>query len=677
MSSTREPRYHLWRALLAATTVIVLPNLVAAQIVEGLFTDQQAHRGEGLYRDHCAACHGVDLVAGLASALRGSDFEERWGRGDTSLQDLFFIQSTTMPPGLAESLSGAQHVEILAYVLSKNGVVAGTTELQPDSPVLGQARLEPMRDSAASPPPTVADFLKEDADRPAAGSGPTQAELNGAATATGQWLYHNHNYAGTRYVALDQINADNAGELEPLCVYQVGDQSTFQSGFLVYDGLLYLTTQWSTIALDATNCRPRWRHHWDKRDISVWSSNRGPALKDGLLVRGTTDGYLLCLNAATGELLWARQVADPHAGETFTMSPLIFEDKILIGPAGSENKISGWVGAFRLSDGAPVWRFHTIPKPGEPGSETWQNSPEVPVGGGAIWTPMALDSEAGLLYVPVTNPAPDLPAFLRPGDNLYTNALVVLDARTGKLKWHRQLVPNDSHDYDLTQVSPLLDVEIGGRERKLVVTAGKDGMLRTLDRDSHEILYETAVTTVENATIPVTTEGMRACPGALGGVQWNGPAYNPSTRLLYVVAVDWCSFFRAAKNVRYVPGRNYFGGFASRDKTRQGWLSAVDVGSGAVRWRYRSDLPMVAGVTTTAGNVVFTGDLLGHLLVFKADSGEELYRFQTGGAMGGGVVTYQIGGRQYVAVASGLPSNFWVEEHPGSPTVFFFALPDE
>jgi alcohol dehydrogenase (cytochrome c) len=446
----------------------------------------------------------------------------------------------------------------------------------------------------------------------------------------------------------------------------------------VHDGVMYVTTQTLTVALDAATCSVKWRHTWTLRDGPGWQRNRGVAVKDGRVVRGTPDGYLLALTADTGSLLWARQVARPSNGETFTMAPLIFEDMVLVGPAGSEANIQGWVGAFRLSDGSEVWRFNTVPKPGEPGYETWQNPRQIPVGGGAVWTAFALDVETGDLHVAVTNPAPDLPVHLRQGANLYTNSIITLDVHTGRLRWYRQLVPNDSHDYDLTHASPLFTATIDGKRRRLVATAGKDGVLRAIDRDTRTVVYDAAVTTRENADTPVGLDPVRACPGTLGGVEWNGPAYNPGTQMLYVPAVDWCTTFTAFEEARNIPGKLYMGGKVDMDPPgkAQGWITAIDATGGAVKWRYRSPRPMVAAVTTTASGLLFTGELTGNLLALDARTGEVRYRFNTGGPMGGGVVTYAVGGRQFVAAATGSPSNFWTLDNPGSPTIVVFALPD-
>ena len=655
---------------------------------EGIYTAAQAERGKEIYTAKCVTCHGANLMGAAAIPLVGPQFARRWGgdrpvvgpmewRGsDFTVDDLFFVIRTTMPPGESRSLSLEEHVAVLTYILQQNGFPAGSTSLEPDSPRLTETNLgfQPsvLRARREPAPP----YIKgEGQTTPLAEIGPSQNVLNSAQLSTRDWLYHTHDYSGARFVQLDQINSDNADGLQVSCAFQVGEISNFQTGPIVHRGTMYVTTVHLTVALDASNCRPKWRHTWETKDTEVWFNNRGVAIKDGYVVRGTSDGYLIALNAENGKLVWARKLANPAVGETFTMAPLIYEDMVLIGPAGSENAISGWVGAFRLSDGSEIWKFKTVPGADEGGSETWGNPKGIKLGGGAVWTPFSLDTDKEELYVAVTNPAPDLPIGLRPGKNLYTNSLVALDIRTGTLRWYKQLVPNDSHDWDLTQVSPLFKAMINGKEARLVATVGKDGILRTLDRDGHEVLYETPVTTIKNYNVPVSPEGTLACPGVLGGVEWNGPAFNPGTNMLYVGAVDWCTTFWAAETVRYLPGKNYMGGTVQRTKENQGWITAIDASSGEVQWKYRSPRPIVAAVTTTSGNIVFSGELTGDFIVLDAKSGETLYRFNTGGPIGGGIITYQLGGRQYVAVMSGRPSRFWVDQNPGAPTVFLFALP--
>ncbi|MGH9801258.1 MAG: pyrroloquinoline quinone-dependent dehydrogenase, partial [Blastocatellia bacterium] len=391
-----------------------------------------------------------------------------------------------------------------------------------------------------------------------------------------------------------------------------------------------------------------------------------------------TDGYLFALDMETGKELWVKKVVDSAKNEgSFNGAPVIFENLVIMGLGISEQGVPGWVSAFNLEDGEMIWRFNTIPRPGEPGSESWGNDEAAKHGGGAVWAPMSLDATAELVYVPIANPAPDFHDNNRPGANLYTNTMMVLDARTGKMKWYYQAMPHDTHDYDTTQVSPLFNATVGGKKRKLVAISGKDGLMHVVDRETKEHLYEVPVTTRLNVEVPLkSTEAIRVCPGVLGGVQWNGPAFNPRTNMLYVNAVDWCGTFREAAEARFVAGQIYMGGMHVADPLEKahGWLTAVDASTGKVAWKYESGKPMLAAVTTTSGELIFTGELTGDFLALDAKTGKVLNRFNTGGAMNGGVVTYAINGKQYVAAASGSASGFW-QVPAGSSTIIIFSLP--
>lgn len=317
----------------------------------------------------CAPCHGETLQGASAGPLAGAAFAAAWTPGglvgdransQLTVEDLDFIIRTTMPKGAPGRLTA--------------------------------------KETAPAPPPLR---VMGDASAVPKSGGPSQAELTAAETDTRDWLYHTHDYSGARYVALDQINERTAGQLRAVCAFQVGTDSSFQTGPIVYRGTMYITT-----VRDATNCRPKWPYTWVPRGHEVWLNNRGVAMQDG---------YVVALSAATGALIWAVKAADASQGETFTMAPLLFEHLVLIGPAGSENGISGWVGAFRLRDGSLVWKFQTVPGATQDGSESWRNPKEIKLGGGSVWTPFSLDPEKGQLFVAVTNPAPDLAASLRPG----------------------------------------------------------------------------------------------------------------------------------------------------------------------------------------------------------------------------------------------------------------------
>jgi alcohol dehydrogenase (cytochrome c) len=666
------------RLIAAASSTVILtsgPQPLNGQSPGGNvpFTQAQAAEGARVYSDKCAACHGGRLDDGAAPPLVGQRFLETWTAPGRTLDDLFFIIRTTMPKNEGGTLTPAQYVAVLSHMLERNGYRAGDRALSSDQKALASLRLTrpaPPAGDAKAPPPA---YIAGTGGTTPRATGPTHGDLLAAATGR-DWLMHTHDYSGTRHSPLTQITSANAHQLRAVCAYQVGETGNFQTGPVVDRGTMYVTSNAATIAIDATTCRPKWRYVWTPRATELFVNNRGVSVKDGRVVRATSDGYLIALDADDGRLLWARHAADTTKGETFTMAPLLYDNLIVIGPAVSEFAIKGWVGAFRLDGGEPVWRFNIVPAPGEPGSETWKQPDGFPVGGGGVWTTPSLDPERELVYVATGNPAPDFPAALRGGVNLYTNSVVALNVRTGKLEWYEQLVPADNHDWDLTHASPIYRVTVNGRERKMLSTVGKDGILRVLDRNSHTPVFETPVTTIENAEARVTSAGTRACPGLVGGVEWNGPTYHPGSNLIAVPAVDWCATFYMDENPRFIPGQVFLGGRTVNDKQSQGWITAVDGATGTVRWKYRSTRPVVGAVTSTAGGLILAGELTGDFVVFDADSGNVRYRFNTGGPIGAGIVTYEAGGRQYIAVASGRPSRFWVQDHQGNPLVMVFAL---
>jgi alcohol dehydrogenase (cytochrome c) len=512
--------------------------------------------------------------------------------------------------------------------------------------------------------------------------GPTQADLT-ATGRSGDWPYASHDYSGRRFSDLSEITPENAGSIRLVCVYDVGDSSAFQPYPLVSQGTLYATSQRLTVAIDAANCRERWRQPVGVAkgldsavavSLSALLPHRGAALKDGRLVRGTADGRLIALDAATGSAVWERQVADPARGELLSMPPLVYENLVLLGPGVGEAGVRGWVAAFSLADGSPVWRWNAVPDSGAPGSETWPNWEVAQRGGGAVWTPFVLDPDEGTVFVGTGNPVPDLAGYLRPGENLFTNSVVALDVRTGALRWYLHTGIHDVHDWDLTHPGPLFTLA-GRAGRRVIAPTGKDGLLRIVDRQSHAQLTEVAVTTRLNPELPVTTDSVRACPGLLGGVEWNGPAFNPGTGLLYVPAVDWCGIYAAFDSSQLKPGDNFGGSFVFDSLNQStGWLTALDPATGEVRWRYHSVAPMLAAVTTSAGGVLFTGEVGGNFLVMDARTGTVLSRLPTGGVLGGGVITYAVAGKQYVALTSGSLAGFW--GRPSVPArILVFALP--
>src|ERR1700721_2470385 len=524
---------------------------------------------------------------------------------------------------------------------------------------------------------------------PAFGLGATQvlASPKGATTDSigDDWVYVDHDLAGTRHSPLKQITTENVSHLVKACAYSFPDKEPSQTAPIVSAGRMYLTTAHYTVAIDGADCHLIWSSTWTPREHEPLNTHRGAALADGKIIRGTNDGFLLALDAKDGHQLWARQIADPKEGYFISMPPLVHGDLIYIGPAGAETAARGWVGAFRIRDGEQVWRFNIVPEDGEPGAGTWGPDPAARKhGGGNIWTPMSFDEQKNLLYVPGGNAAPDLYDDDRPGDNLYTNSLIALDAKTGRLVWYRQFIPHDVHDYDVSHVAPVFKASINGSTRNVIASTGKDGLLRLLDRDSKDLIYSVPFTTRSNVETPVTRTPVRVCPGTLGGQEWNGSSYYAKQNLLIVPATDWCAEFSkdatAPDPQKEHTHAFYFGGQTKFDpwSAARGRLTAFDASTGQEKWRYDAAKPMIAGVTTTEGDLVFTGDLAGNLLALDARSGKVLLQSGLGGPAGGGVVTYSAGGRQNVAVVSGLVGVYNLiapEIGGGTPTVPAFHLP--
>jgi PQQ-dependent dehydrogenase (methanol/ethanol family) len=617
----------------------------------GWFTADQVSTGRTEYGQKCAVCHGSQLQGTGAPALRGRSFGLQWNH--KSLGDFYSYVHKQMPLGYPDTLKAQEYADIVAFILAQNGLPGGQEKFTPQTPMNRVLRLGPAARATlpAVPPVQARLFELTDPVKQPSSSGPSQAELDGADADTTNWLMYNKGYRAGRYSTLAKINAGNARNLRPVCMFQLGELGTFHTGPVVYDGILYATTHLGTYAIDAYTCKRLWRHEHLPTAAEMNATNRGVAIGGGRVVRGTQDGYLFALDAKTGALLWQRQIADPAIGAGVGAAPLIWNDMVFMGNAGGDWGIKGAVMAFRLSDGERIWHFNTIPTGKDAGAETWEKPGSAIRGGGAAWTAYALDRATETLFVPIGNAGPDFYRAARPGANLFTSSVVALDARTGKLKWWHQLRPNDDHDYDTTVVS-LFDAD----GKAMVATAGKDGVLHVLDRVDGKLRFKLPVTTTLNQDVPLTASGIRVCPVA--GVQWNGAAYSPQTKLLYVNAIDWCTTFRLGPEPQWVATIPYTGlvnGFGTNDPTDRwnGWINAVDPATGKMRWRFKSPTPMYAAVTPTAGGVLFTGDLNGDFMVVDARSGKVVYRFDTGGPIAGGVVTYEKNGKQYVAVAAG------------------------
>lgn len=511
----------------------------------------------------------------------------------------------------------------------------------------------------------------------------------GAGDAATDWPSYNRTLDSRRFSPLAQIDRADAGRLAVLCTYDTGLHTSFQSGLIMVDGMLIGTTDHDIFALDPQTCRQIWRTHEDYRALIPSRVNRGAAYLDGRLFRGTMDARVLAYDAKTGKRLWATTIGDIHRGETVPAAPIAWNGLVFVGNAGGDFKGGkGRMYALDAATGRVVWEFWLAPKgadatergpQGKPGPDiaaTWHGEHGQPPSGAAVWTSFTLDPKAGLLYVPAGNPAPDFVPELRPGENLFSNSIVVLDARTGAYVRHVKVLRQDWHDWDVSSAPVLAQTRAG---RALMALAPKDGHLYGWDLGSYALLYRNPATTIKDADATLSPEAStHFCPGTVGGNEWNGPAYDPRTNLLTVGEVDWCGSIRRQTVAQAAAVRlgwiwygmaatwNPFNFAGDQDPAYSHWagrLTAMDADTGVWAWRARSNYPIVGGVTATAGGLVLFGDVGGNFYALDAADGRRLWGEKIGGAIGGGVITYAgADGRQRIAVAAGFESLLWPVE---------------
>jgi PQQ-dependent dehydrogenase (methanol/ethanol family) len=512
------------------------------------------------------------------------------------------------------------------------------------------------------------------------------------AVAAGQqqtpWPSYNRTYTGERYVPLDQIDKTNVAGLKPVCVFDLKVDAGFETGPIVIGRTLYATTSTDTIAIDAATCEQRWRYHEDVR-VPGLPVNRGAAYENGRLFRGLQDGRVIALDAAEGRKLWEARIADPKNGESVPAAPIVWNGMVFIGNAGGDRyEGRGRVYALDAATGKQLWETYLVPNPGPPAPNnermqalarpTWGNKPGDPVSGGATWTSYTLDTQRGLLYIPGGNPAPDFLNVMRPGANLFSDSVVILDAKTGVYRNHFSIVPEDFHDWDVAS-APILVTTKGGK--RVVAEAPKDGMLYAYDLDTNAKLFETPITRRENVSTPLSDKPVHFCPGSSGGSEWNGTAYSPDTNLFYNGTEDWCSTVVVrdpSKPFSVSLGQQWTGSgdgnlFGAKDPNWAGDVFATDADTGAVKWKFHASAPVLSGITPTKGGLVFAGDLGSHAWAFDAETGKILWQTELPGAAGGGVVSYMIDGKQYVTYVAGTRSPIFPVA-PASAKIVIFGL---
>ena len=502
-------------------------------------------------------------------------------------------------------------------------------------------------------------------------TGPSQEELNNADNATDSWLMYNKGYKAQRYSPLDQINSGNVAQLKQVCTFNTGDDGGFQVTPQMYNGVLFFTQANRTFAVDARTCKALWVNKYMMDTSSVLTTNRGVAIADGVIYRGTPNAHLIALDAGTGKLLWDTKVDDSTVGYFLSSAPIYSNGKVFIGDAGADWGIKAKMYAFDAKTGNKAWEFNMVPTGSEFGADTWKNKESTVTGGGSMWTSYTLDTDTNQLYISVGNPAPDFAAQYRPGDNLFTNTVTVLDADTGKYSHHYQQIPNDDKDYDTSAAPVLYTVE--GQKRMAVAT--KAGWLFGYNEDDKSQVFKQAMIKVDNQEKPTTREGTRICPNYAAGSQWSGPSFNPDMKVLFTNAVDWCGVVKLGE-VRLIKGQLFFGGSMQLDPANKaiGSTMAYDAATGKPMWRYNlPGIRIVGGVTSTAGNLVLSGAMNGTFYALDAMTGKVLFKDNIDKApIGGGVSTFDISGKQYLAVAAGNTSKGTAGvKNPGARIVIY------
>ena len=484
----------------------------------------------------------------------------------------------------------------------------------------------------------------------------------------GEWPTYNGSMLGNRHASLDQINDKNVGRLRLQWTYTL-PSNLLQTTPLVAGGIMYVSGPNRVAALDSRSGREIWNFVYSRPEaVSAAGGaalggggavNRGVAILGDRVFFTSADAQLICLNRLTGALMWVVQTAEPKSRSTGPSAPLVVNDLVLTGVAGGDGGTYGFVAAYKASTGQGVWRYSPVPNQGEPGSDSWRGTVK---GGGATWLTGSYDAEAGVLYWATGQPYPPTDGTAREGDNLYTNCVVALDPKTGKMLWHYQFTPHDLHDWDANEPLVLVDAMYRGRNRKLLLQANRNGFFYVLDRTNGQLLLgkpyvkkltwasgigEDGRPALLDGNRP-TQAGTKACPAVRGATNWYSTAFNPATRLFYVMAVEDCNIYRQSRGL-YVPYRD------PADPPEK-YLRALDIETGKVVWELRQVGPPefnYSGVLSTSGNLIFYGETGGSFAAADAKTGKNLWHVETGQIWKASPMTYMVSGKQYVAIAAG------------------------
>ena len=504
-----------------------------------------------------------------------------------------------------------------------------------------------------------------------------------AANAPQDWLSYSGSYLSQRYSGLDQITPANVGSLEQKWVFQARSLEKFEATPLVVDGIMYTVQAPNDIvALDAVTGRIYWIYSYSpapQARLCCGRVNRGLAILGDTLFMGTIDAHIVAVDAKNGHLLWNTKVASPEAGYAITHAPLVVKDKVIVGTAGGEYGIRGFLAAFDIHTGKQVWRFNNVPGPGEKGHETWSGD-SWKHGGASVWMTGSYDPDSNLTYWGIGNPGPDWNADMRLGDNLYSDCVVALEADTGTLKWYFQFTPHDDFDFDAVQVPVLADVDWKGARRRALLWANRNGFFYVLDRTTGEFLRGAPFAKVtwakgldergrpmRAANMVPTADGTKIYPGNQGATNWYSPSYSPHTGLFYIPTWDNYYSVYVKEKIEFNEGRLFAGPLpkspvplirppqvgSRKEEDGYGAIRAFDPQTGDRKWEYKMTDVTDSGILTTASDLLFTGGREGYFMAMNARDGELLWKSVVGGQVSAGPMSYSVNGKQYVAISAG------------------------
>lgn len=711
------------KLLLSGTTVTLASLLGTAAFAQDYTTAEQIARGETAYAQQCASCHGQDIVESLQ------------GYPDASL--FFNFISTAMPASAPGSLPPQQYADIVAYLLSENGYPVGTEELPADPEILAQIdprtiEAAPAEEPAADEPAAVE--VAAEAAEPAAQEVPpsvvtlvSDAERDYSPVTDemlldpdpADWLQWRRTVNNWGYSPLDQINRDTVEGLEPVWSWALGEAGQQEVVPIIHDGIMFVATNNNYVeALDAVTGDLIWSYAHSRPEFEGgYHNNQAMRQKNSVALYGdtviltTVDAKLIALNALTGQVEWEVQVNDWEKGYSYTAGPLVADGKIFTGTSGCS--IVGTAGACYITahdatNGEELWRFNTLADESNPAfEESWGGIPQENRWGATPWATGSYDPELNMVFYGTGMPIPYAEITRGTGDNdvLYTNSTLAIDADTGELVWYFQHLPRDNWDLDSPFERMIIDAEVDGETRKMIVTTpGKNGITFGLDAATGEFIwaedtiYQNVVSGIDQETGRVTAnveiiptefgEAVTFCPAIPGGRLWQATAYSPDTGLFYLPAANTCQTSAPREFGEAAPGTSMgfyqtFSTSLAPDATGVGSLHALNAVDGADWFEVQQGPRFTSSILATSGGLIFVGDADRYIKAMNDETGEVLWQQRMQAPVGGTPVTYEVDGVQYLVIAAGQSNQTHAALTPGLATprlggnsIHVFRLPD-